>query len=115
MEDINITNGDVSYQDKKATAGRHRGSTKYTTIDSNISHQYMKNSELFNQAINNTTNISKVFTQGLTYLKPKSKDTNDPNKYRSITCLHNNNYIKSRQPPNQQQYNLGRTKRIKKK
>lgn len=41
----------------------------------------------FNKVIENTERNPKWFTQGMTYLQPKSNETNKPKNYRPITCL----------------------------
>ena len=41
----------------------------------------------FNKVIENTERNPKWFAQGMTYLQPKSNETNKSKNYRPITCL----------------------------
>ena len=50
------------------------------SIDENITNCY-------NRAITNSETNPQWFTQGITYLLSKSKETNIPKNYRLITCL----------------------------
>ena len=40
-----------------------------------------------NRIINNQEDIPSCFSQGITYLLPKTEETQQPNKFRPITCL----------------------------
>jgi hypothetical protein len=41
----------------------------------------------FNQFMADAGNTPDFLVQGITYLLPKSRDCEDPSKYRPITCL----------------------------
>ena len=43
--------------------------------------------DCFNRATTNPETNSQCWAQGITYLLPKSNETNIPKNYRPITCL----------------------------
>ena len=48
-------------------------------------HSYL--AYYFNQFMEDARNIPDFLVQGITYLLPKSRDCEDPSKYRPTTCL----------------------------
>jgi len=53
---------------------------RFTATHSYLAHH-------FNQFMEGAENIPDFLVQGITYLLPKSQDSQDPFKYRPITCL----------------------------
>ena len=43
--------------------------------------------EAFNKILQDKDEMPEFFTMGITFMKPKNEDTQDPSKYRPITCL----------------------------
>ncbi|KAL1461990.1 hypothetical protein WDU94_013846 [Cyamophila willieti] len=88
MEEMNITTEDVQNAIKRSHSWKAPGIDKIHNYWSKyITATHTKLAELLNQAIDDPTKIPEFFTQGLTYLKPKTNETNNPTKYRPITCL----------------------------
>lgn len=46
-----------------------------------------KLAQCFTQVINSPEDMPLFLTKGITYMKPKSRDTQNPSQYRPITCL----------------------------
>lgn len=88
MEEMKVTTEDVQNAIKRSHSWKAPGMDKiHNYWFKYITSTHTKLAELLNQAIDHPTKIPEFFTQGLTYLKPKTNETNNPTKYRPITCL----------------------------
>jgi hypothetical protein len=88
-----MTNTEVTIQDVKTTIKR-MNNWKVVGNDcvQNFWYKCLTNTHaklalLFNQCILEPQQVSDFFTKGITCLKPKDENTENPSKYGPITCL----------------------------
>jgi hypothetical protein len=88
MEHSPITTEQVSWQIAKTlnwkAPGPH-GINNFWIKRFTATHSYL--AHYFNQFMEDAGNIPDFLVKGITYLLPKSRDCEDPSKYRPITCL----------------------------
>ena len=88
MQEITVTEKDIKEKLRTAPTFKSPGIDKiqnYWLKQLNNLHKYYAIS--FQKILNNEEPIPKWLTQGTTYLLPKTAETDQPKKYRPITCL----------------------------